>query len=176
MKKFSFNHDYDIDAQSWIDIVFEPNQDAEDALLELENVKERHEFWREEDDRFVHIKVRYSAMGMIPRPVRHILKPDMLTWIEESSYDKQGRFWTWNIVPHFFRDRITCKGKMSIVETGPEACRRETRGFIDIRIPVVGDLAESVIIDHLKKNMAQEYGMFCKTMKGRRDRIHGHTA
>jgi hypothetical protein len=167
MGKFNLTHRYDIDIKTWLYICFNPDEESQDDLLKLENVKEREEIEHTEDERYISTKVRYSALGMIPKPVRQFLKPHMLSWIEESAFDKKETCWRWNIVPHFFADKIECKGKMSIVPDGDGRCKRVTDGFLTIRLPVFGEMAERIIIDHLKKNMDQEYKMYCETVRRR---------
>lgn len=167
MTKFHLIHSYDVDRDTWIQICFNPDPEDEENLLKLENVQEREEFERHEDDRRIRTKVRYFAVGMIPKPIRPYLKPHMLSWVEESVYDKQGCFWTWNIVPHFFSRHLTCRGKMSVAPDGENRCKRITDGYISINVPIVGELAERVIVEHLKKNMAQEYKMFLEVLRKR---------
>ena len=167
MKKFKMVHRYDVDVETWVYIVFNTAPEDEDNLLELENLQEREEIERFEDERYVKTRVRYFAVGFIPKQVRHILKPDMLSWIEEAVFDKQENFWTWNIVPHFFKKHIKCRGKMSVVPDGPGRCKRVTDGYLDIRIPVFSDFAERLIIDHLKINFDQEYEIFTQAMRRR---------
>lgn len=167
MRKFRIVHDYDIDLETWVFVMNNPVPEQDEIVYKLENVKDRVEIFREETETHVHAKTRCSAIGMIPKAVRHILKPHMLSWIEESTYDKNGFFWTWNIVPYYFKERVTCRGKMSILALNGGRCRRLTEGYLDIRMSMLQDFAERIIIEHLHKNFDQEYKLFNEVLKKR---------
>lgn len=167
MRKFRIVHDYNIDLDTWFFVLNNPIPEQDEILHKLENVKDREEISRQETETHIHIKTRCTAIGMIPPAVRHILKPHMLSWIEESTQDIHGNFWTWNIVPYYFKERITCRGKMSMLPLDGTRCRRLTEGFLDIRMSVLQDFAERIIIEHLHKNFDQEYRLFNEVLKKR---------
>ena len=158
-------HIFNVSIDEYIKIIFEPAEEEINDLTELPNVKEREEIERYEDEKIVRTKVRYSAMGFIPPPIRKYLKPHMLSWIEHSTWYKAERCWDWYIEPHFFKEIITCKGKMSLHEDGTQKTKRITSGHLNIRIPVVGQMAENLIVTELKKNFDKEYRMFNQMLK-----------
>lgn len=165
MTKFSFTHSFDVSVDKWVFACLNPLPGGGDLLKKLDNVQDREVIEKVECDRFIKAKVRYCATGIIPKPLTQIIKPHMLSWIEETTFDKAGNFWTWNVSPNYFRNIVESRGKMSIIPDGERRCRRVTAGFISIRIPVLGDLAEKVILDHLRKNIDQEYGLFSRTLE-----------
>lgn len=165
MTKFRFTHHFDVSADMWVYACLNPPPGDGDLLKKLDNIQDREEIEKVECDRFIKAKVRYCATGLIPKSLTQVIKPHMLSWIEETIFDKAGNFWTWNVTPNHFRNIIESRGKMSIIPEGERRCRRVTAGFISIGMPVLGELAEKVILDHLRNNINQEYALFSKTLE-----------
>jgi len=159
MTPINFTHIFDIQLEEFLRITFNPTEEESKDLTELPNVKDREELERYEDEKIIRSKVRYFAVGSIPPAARKHVKPHMLSWIEHSTWDKAGLFWDWRIEPHFFKEYINCKGRMSLHDDGGRTKRR-TRGSIEIRIPLFGHIAERAIVSHLGKNLDVEKKMW----------------
>jgi hypothetical protein len=93
----------------------------------------------------------------------------MLSWLEYSTWDKAGKFWDWKIEPYFFKEYVNCTGRMSVLADGVRT-KRVTRGALTIRIPVIGEMVEKIIVEHLKKNIEQEVKMFHDTQRRVREK------
>lgn len=169
MTRLDFVHYFELPLDEFIRMCFQPTEEEINDLTDLPNVKEREEVERYEDDKVVRTVVRYFAIGFIPPEVRKWLKPHMLSWLEHSSYYKEGKYWEWRIEPHFFKNMLDCRGKMSLHADGART-KRITKGHIDIKLPLVGHLGEKLIIDHLKQNFAAENKMFHDTLRRAREK------
>lgn len=170
MRKFRIVHNYDIDVCMFEDICFNPFPEDEALLLKLENLQSREEIERREDERHIFTRARVYAVANLPLAVRSFIKPEMLSWIEETVYDKREHFWTWNVIPYYFNELLDCSGLMLIVQENGCRCRRITEGHVHIRVPLAGDIVEKYIVEKLKANLDQEYEMFQDAIKRRRER------
>lgn len=155
--KIRFTHRFDVDVETFEEITSDPK--FEEEIKKLPNVAERETIKLKEDKRYVHRKVRYFARGLIPPPVRPYLKPKMLCWIEKSTYDKKKHSFKWEILPFYFKKIFECKGTYSYIDVAEKRMRREVEGYLKIKVPFFGPLAEKVIIEHLKKNLDKECKM-----------------
>lgn len=157
-----------MDIKTYEEITSAP--EFEEELKKLPNLAEREEIKCKDTKRYTEREVRYFAIGFIPLAVRSFLKPKMLTWIEKSIYDKEKHFFEWEVIPFYFKNMVDCRGKFSLFEEGKKL-RREVSGCLKISVPVIGPLAEKVIIENLKKNIEVEHKLtsrLIKKLRGRR--------
>lgn len=153
--KFKIVHHFDVNTEDFEELT--QDADLQEYINTLPNLAEREELERVEDERYVRTKVRNFAVGFIPREVRHMLKPHMLSWVEESVYDKQLHKFDWKITPHFFRNLFKCFGTYKYIDESPTRMRREIIGNITVSVPVLGKVAEKYIVTELRKNFEAEY-------------------
>ncbi|MFH1537686.1 MAG: DUF2505 family protein [bacterium] len=153
--KFKIVHYFDVNTEAFEELT--QDADLQEYINTLPNLAEREELERVEDDRYVRTKVRNFAVGFIPREVRHMLKPHMLSWIEESVYDKQLHKFRWKITPHFFSNVFKCYGTYTYHDESPTRMRREIIGTLTVSVPVLGGMIEKYIIGELRKNFEAEY-------------------
>jgi hypothetical protein len=159
MTRFNFVNYIDVPVNEYIRMIFDPAEDEVSDLTKLPNVSQREEIERSEDEKNVSVVVRYSAIGFIPPQIRQFLKPHMLAWYEHSTYKKAEKAWDWWVEPCYFKDIVSCSGRMSLHADGHRT-QRVTRGKVSIRLPVVGEMAERILIDYLGKSIDVEVKMF----------------
>lgn len=146
--KYPFNCDLD----KTIDICI--NQtigNVEFFKKNYENVADVKVLDLKEKDGKKYVTYEFCAYGQIPKAVQHILKPEMLTWREESYWDSAKKEYVFNITPHFFKNVFTCKGKWVYSSTGAGKSLQECRGELTIKIPIFGQIIEKAIWTNLKK-------------------------
>ena len=170
MRKFRICHNYDIDIPLFEDICFNPYPEDEDNLKKLEHLKSREEFERVEDERCLQCRARVCAVANLPAAVRALINPDMLGWIEESVYYKKEHYWTWNVVPYYFKEHIKCFGTMSLHAREGGGMLRVTEGIVDLRFPVLGEMMEIFVVDSLKKSLDHEHALFGESIERRKKR------
>ncbi|MEW5947258.1 MAG: DUF2505 family protein [bacterium] len=153
--KFKLTHHFDVNTEKFEKLTTDTN--LQDYIDTLPNLKEREDLEVIEDERYVRRKVRNFAIGVIPKEIRHVLKPRMLSWIEESVYDKLKHEFEWKITPYYFRDVFKCSGTYKYIDESDSRMRREIEGDLTISVPVIGPIAERYIIRELRKNFEAEY-------------------
>lgn len=153
--KFKIVHHFDVNTETYEALT--QDTDLQEYINTLPNLAEREELERIEDERYVRTKVRNFAVGFIPREVRHLLKPEMLSWIEESVFDKHCHNFKWKITPHYFSNVFKCFGTYTYTDETPARMRREIIGTLSISVPIFGAMIEKYIIAELRKNFEAEY-------------------
>lgn len=141
---------------------------AEDYVFEpanLPNVTGNKKLKEVLTDETKYCKYEWCAHGQIPKVVQHILKPQMLTWIEETTLDRKTMIFKTKITPHYFKNVFSCESKLYFVKKSDYEFSRITEGFLNIKIPIFGIIIEEVIIAHLKHNFAAEHKITYKLIK-----------
>ncbi len=156
-------HYFDFNVEEFEKLTSDLDQDR--YVKEMPNLAKREEIEKIEDEKYVKTKVRNFAIGFIPEPVRPFLKPHMLSWVEETIWDKENHCGDWNIVPYFFKNIFKCKGRIRYVNVGKNKMKREIKGILKIDVPVLGKIAERVIIEHLIQNFEAEYNLTKKLLE-----------
>lgn len=142
-----------------------PVKDAIEFLTEeyvfdpqkLQNVKDNKTIEESITPEKKHWKNQWCAHGQIPKLVQHIISPKMLTWIEETTYDRKAKTYFTKITPFYFRNMFFCESRGSYVVKSDSEFVRRNDGVLDIKIPVFGRFIEEQIIAHLRQNFDQEY-------------------
>lgn len=117
-----------------------------------ENVADVKVVELKEKDGKKYVKYEFCAYGQIPKAVQHILKPEMLTWREESSWDPVKREYVFKITPHYLKNVFKCSGKWVYSSKGQGKSVQECKGELKINIPIFGQLIEKTIWSNLKQS------------------------
>ena len=124
----------------------------------LPNIQERELLEEKQDEKFLRRKVRYLAKVPIPTFAQKVLRPDMLSWVEETVYDKKNQVYQVKCIPHFFADRVENELTIRLLPDGKGGTLRVMEGVFNLRIPfLVRGMAESLINRYLQDNMEREY-------------------
>jgi Protein of unknown function (DUF2505) len=116
---------------------------------------------REDDGARVVKRVRYlpNVDGKIPSFGRAFVKPEMLSWIEESTYDKRAHRFDYRIVPNLppaWRDRFDSRGSYVLAADGARATRRRIECEIHVRVPLFGGRIERMLRREVEANFRGE--------------------
>jgi hypothetical protein len=131
---------------------------------------------RDEDDREVRRRTRYTPNvdGKIPAFGRAFVKPSMLSWIEESRYDKAAHRFAYRIVPnlpHAWRDRFDSHGAYTLAaqpSTAGGGVLRRIEGEIVVRVPLFGGRVERMLRAEVEHNFASEARAIAAWLRERR--------
>lgn len=112
-----------------------------------------------------HWRYQWCAHGQIPKVVQHIITPKMLTWVEDTTFDRKKKTYFTRIIPHYFQNTFKCESRGWFEKKSDNEFIRVTDGFLSIKIPVFGPFIEEAILAHLKINFTQEYNATFKVVK-----------
>ncbi len=139
--------------------VFDPNNlpNVKGNKLLVEKITEDTKYWKNE----------WTAHGQIPKLVQHLITPKMLTWIEETTYDRKKKTYHTKITPFYFKNVFFCENRSYFVKISDKEFMRINDGVLNIKIPIFGPFIEEQIIAHLKQNFEPEYKYSFKQVKDR---------
>jgi hypothetical protein len=108
----------------------------------------------DETDGVLRRRVRYTprAHDRVPAFGRGLVTPEMLIWIEESAYDRAQQridYTTHPNLPERWRDRFESSGRFTFRQTASGVVR-SIAGEINVRVPLVGGLAERVLVREVR--------------------------
>jgi len=105
----------------------------------------------------IHVKMEFCAHGQIPKAVQHLLKPEMLTWREISTWDPATKRYNFEVKPHYFSNMFSCRGYWGYAERGPKKTAQFVDGVLEIKIPIFGPIVEKAVWPVLEKNWIESY-------------------
>ncbi len=86
----------------------------------------------------------------IPRAAGKALPKEAFEWVERSVWDPDAKRFDWTIITNMMREKIDCSGVVYYEDSGAGGTRRIVDGSIDIKIPIVGRVAERVILGRVE--------------------------
>jgi hypothetical protein len=101
----------------------------------------------------------YQAHVRLPKFARGYVTPEMTTWDEQSVYEMSKHRGRWTIVPNVkpgWRKYFSAAGTYTIEPLGDGRSRRVVEGDIDLRVRVVRQVAERLILGEVKKAFESE--------------------
>ena len=99
-------------------------------------------------------RVRYTprAKDRVPVFGRGLVTPEMLVWVEESLFDRASHRIDYHVTPNLperWRERFDSRGAFTFRQEQDGVVRR-VEGEVIVRVPVVGVLAERVLVKEVR--------------------------
>jgi Protein of unknown function (DUF2505) len=113
----------------------------------------------DDDGRLVRRRIKFVPTTEVPSFARGKIKPEMLEWVEESTYDRERHRFEYRILPNIperWRDRFTSHGSYALREVAPGRTERRVEGEVIIKVMLIGGMAEKYVIGQVKKNFDDE--------------------
>ena len=101
----------------------------------------------------------YQANIRLPKFARGYLTPDMTAWDEQTVYEMSKHGGRWTIVPNVkpeWRKYFSATGTYAIEPLGDGRSRRVVQGDLEVRVRVVRQVAERLIVGEVKKAFEAE--------------------
>ena len=115
------------------------------------------------DQNPVGADIRYRYQGDLPPGAGRFIKPERLTWVEQSLHHPDELLVELTLVPDYYADRMRGTATHRILPIEPSdadpadsdgpACWWETAGTITIRLPFVARQVERAIVEGLGQNL-----------------------
>jgi hypothetical protein len=107
------------------------------------------------DGDIVRQKIRYAFVGELSSAVRAVVDPERLTWVEDSTVDRQRHHTDFAIIPDHYASLLRAAGTFQLESSSPN-CRRVADGEVHVGVPLVGRKVEAAIISGLAEHAAAE--------------------
>ncbi|HZU78916.1 MAG TPA: DUF2505 family protein [Acidimicrobiales bacterium] len=141
-----------------------PRQVAEEALVDpdfyatmgaIGPIGTPEVLQRADDGTHVRLSVRYRFTGHLAAPARRVLDPAKMTWVIESSLDRQANTVGFVMVPDHYGDRLECRGTYRFEDRGDHTAQ-VVQGDLVVHVPLVGRAVEHAILMGLRQHLAEE--------------------
>jgi hypothetical protein len=156
--QFEVVHEFDIPLDALELAVISPNlfQELSKRLHSIESVSQKeHVLTNSQLDRLWS----YRANVKIPAFATKYVTPEMCAWDEKSTYDIKKHSSEWTILPHVkpeWRKLFTAKGTYSLAQLDSGRTRRTVVGTLELRVPLVRQVAEKLILGEVRKTFDAE--------------------
>ena len=156
--QFEVVHEFDIPLDALELAVISPNlfQELSKRLHSIESVSQKeHVLTNSQLDRLWS----YRANVKIPAFATKYVTPEMCAWDEKSTYDIKRHSSEWTILPHVkpeWRKLFTAKGTYSLAQLDSGRTRRTVIGTLELRVPLVRQVAEKLILGEVRKTFDAE--------------------
>ncbi len=101
----------------------------------------------------------YQAHVRLPKFAQGYVTPEMTAWDEQSVYETGPHRGRWTIVPNIkpaWRQYFSASGTYAIEPLGDGRSRRTVRGELELRVRVVRQVAERLIVSEVRKAFEAE--------------------
>ena len=156
--QFEVVHEFDIPLDALELAVISPNlfQELSKRLHSIESVSQKEHVLT---DSCLERLWSYRANVKIPSFATKYVTPEMCAWDEKSTYDIRKHVSEWTILPHVkpeWRKMFTAKGTYTLAQLGSGRTRRTVSGTIELRVPLVRQVAEKLIVGEVRKTFDAE--------------------
>lgn len=155
---FEISHEFDIPLDALELAVISPNLCSKLAYR-LPNIESVHQKEHVLKDGRLERVWGYRANVKLPAFARAYLKPEMMAWDERSTYDIKRHASDWTIAPHVkpeWRRYFAASGTYELATLASGRTRRTVSGNIELRVPVIREVAEKLILGEVKKTFDAE--------------------
>ena len=103
-----------------------------------------------DDDAKITRKVRVEPpVGDLPAAVKKVLG-DRLSYLEEGTFDKKTKKYTFKVTPSTLADKTKVNGEMWIEKKGDKKVIRHCRIAVEVKVFMVGSMVEERILSDLR--------------------------
>lgn len=155
---FEIVHEFDIPLDATELAVISPHlfQKLAHKLPNMESVQQKAHIVK--DDELERLWT-YRANMRLPAFARAYVTPEMMAWEERSLYDLKRHAADWSIVPHVkpeWRKFFTASGTYVLTALDSGRTKRTVAGSIELRVPVLRQVAEKLIVAEMRKMIDAE--------------------
>jgi hypothetical protein len=133
------------------------NPDFYSTLVDLPNLGTPEVLSHEVDGDTVRLRMRYRLVRELSAPVRAVVDPKKLTWVEVSTHRIPDREVTFHVEPDNYADRFKGSGSYQFDASGDgDGTVRRGTGDVSIRMRLIGGRVEQAIVAELQAHLAAE--------------------
>jgi hypothetical protein len=151
-----------------IDMVWEAREKRFENPEQFPELQKHQEIERRTEGKKIFSKRLIEISGSIPKPLQKVLSPEMMKCTDESVYDMEANTHTWNVTPNFKTKVFKCIGYSKYneyEENGEKKTKRLIELTVTVDIPLVGKMAEQVVLDGYKKNLERDNQSMAKMIE-----------
>ncbi|MBX3231840.1 MAG: DUF2505 family protein [Labilithrix sp.] len=155
---FDIVHEFDIPLDALELAVISPNLCSKLAhrLDNMERIQQKEHIVAADE---VERVWSYRANIRLPDFAKAYVTPEMMAWDERSVYDIKRHAAEWTILPHVkpsFRKYFDAAGTYELTSLDSGRTKRTVKGSIELRVPVLRQVAEKLIVAEVRKTFDAE--------------------
>jgi hypothetical protein len=155
---FEISHEFDIPLDALELAVISPNlcQKLASRFSNIERVQQKEHLLRENRCERVWA---FRADFRLPAFARPYVTPEMMAWDERFVYDIKKHSADWSIAPHMrpeWRKYFDASGTYELSALDSGRTKRTIQGTVDLRVPVLRQVAEKLITSEVRKTWDAE--------------------
>lgn len=103
----------------------------------------------------------YETQVRLPKFAQGYVTPEMTAWDEQSIYETASHRGRWTIVPNIkpeWRRYFSASGTYALEALGDGRSRRVVKGDLELKVRVVRQVAERLIVNEVRKAFEAEAG------------------
>jgi hypothetical protein len=163
MVKFKKVRIYDHAAEKAVDYLIEKELGYD--IVELQNVTSVKKIKRTDDGKVRKDVDEWCAHAQLPKSLQHVVPPKALTWIAYAEWHRATKTIFFHIEPIVLKNKVECSGRTIYSGDAQNRLVRDFEISITVKMPVLGQVAESFIIEVLKNNERQDDDLCRKILK-----------
>lgn len=164
MQRYKITHYYDYHVDTVVQLLMESETPIYE-LVDLPNAQEIKPISARDEGDKRYIKNEWCVHGQIPKIAQKLIKPSMLTFVEDSVWDRTNKTYTAKVTPHFFKKQFNCRHRVEFYDDGDGRTKRIIKGFFEAKIPIIGPIFERAILKYLKQNAEEDFKLSDKAVK-----------
>lgn len=163
MQRYRIIHFYDYHIDTVTSLLMDSKVPIYD-LADLPNVSTNKLLSEKDEGDKRYLKVEWCVHGQIPKIAQKIIRPEMLTFVEDSIWDRTTKTYSTKIIPHFFKKQFDARHKVEFTDHGDGRTMRVLTGHFDAKIPIVGPVFEQVVMKYLKQNAEEDFRISARSL------------
>jgi len=158
MQRYRLVQHFDYFIDTVVDILMESKTPLYD-MVDLPNVSNSKLIEEKDLGDTKLIKNEWCVHGQIPPMAQKFIKPEMLTFVEDSVWDRRTKVYSTKVIPHFLKNQVDVRHKVEHIDNGDGRTKRIVSGYIEVKIPVIGPIFEATVIKYIKQNAEEDFKM-----------------
>lgn len=151
--RFSVEQRYDTSAETLFDVFADPA--THESLPEFGRIS-RPELLDVVDDGALRVvSMRYRFTADLPAAALAIIDPKKLTWVEQSTYDRDDLTMATVFVPDHYGSKMVASAAAQFSDDGPGSIRRVSGDF-RVKILLGAGTVERAIVSGLREHLDEE--------------------
>ena len=150
---FAFEHRFAAPVDTVAAVLLDHDYQA--SLDGIDPLKERRVLEQTERPGGVVVRKTRCVLGTDLGAAKRFLGNAEPAWVEEATWDPDGRRWDWVIRPEVAADLLSSSGTIELDDAGPESLRRVS-GHVDVKVPLYGGRVERVVVQGLERAYSEE--------------------
>lgn len=153
--EYTIEDTFDVSRDRYWEVFFSDEYNA--ALwphLDIEREVTKFDKRGEGDDLVIEREARLTPHREVPKALQKLIS-GTISYVEKNDFRARDNAMHTVTIPSFAADRIDNHGTYTLVELGPDKCKRVWKGVCKCKIPLVGGRVEDYLVQQVRESYAK---------------------